>query len=75
MSDQTTPLYVKVDASKCCGYTACADVCPEIYKIDEQGFAYVESDIVSPDLEARAREGAAVCPERAIYVGQVRPAD
>ena len=75
MSDQSKPLYVKVDARKCCGYTACADVCPEIYKLDEQGFAYVESGIVPPGLEAKAREGAAVCPEKAIYVGEARPAD
>jgi ferredoxin len=75
MNDQVTPLYVKVDASKCCGYTTCADVCPELYKLDEQGFAYVESSIVPLGLEAKAREGAAVCPEKAIYVGEARPAD
>ena len=75
MNDQATPLYVKVDASKCCGYTTCAEVCPELYKLDQQGFAYVESSIVPPGLEAKAREGAAVCPEKAIYAGEGRPAD
>jgi ferredoxin len=73
MTDQTVTLYVKVDVSRCCGYTTCAEVCPEVYKIDEQGFAYVESDVVPPGLEGKAREGAFMCPERAIYVGETPP--
>jgi ferredoxin len=73
MTDQPVPLYVKVDVSKCCGYTTCAEVCPEVYKLDEQGFAYVESEVVPPGLEAKAREGAFMCPEHAIYVGETPP--
>ena len=73
MANQTAPLYVKVDVSKCCGYTTCSEVCPEVYKLDEQGFAYVESDVVPPGLEAKAREGAFMCPEGAIYVGETPP--
>ena len=75
MSDQSKPLYVRVNAAKCCGYTTCADVCPELYKLDAQGFAFVESDVVPAGLEAKAREGAAACPEKAIYVGEVPPND
>jgi ferredoxin len=73
MTEQTAPLYVRVDPSKCCGYTSCTEVFPEVYKLDEQGFAYVDSDVVPPGLEAKAREGAAICPERAIYVGETQP--
>jgi ferredoxin len=73
----TTPgdsaLYVKVDAAKCCGYNLCAEACPEVYKVDDQGFAYTESDRVPPGLEAGAREGADLCPEAAIYVGPEPP--
>jgi ferredoxin len=74
MTEQTASLYVKVDPSRCCGYTSCAEVSPDVYKLDEQGFAYVDSDVVPAGLEAIAREGAAVCPERAISVGD-RPPD
>jgi ferredoxin len=73
MTDQPGPLYVKVDAAKCCGYTACVEVCPEVYKLDEHGFAYVENDVVQPGLEDKAREGAFMCPEHAIYVGETPP--
>ncbi len=73
MTNQTAPLYVKVDVSKCCGYTTCSEVCPEVYKLDDQGFAYVENDVVPPGLEAKAREGAFMCPQGAIYVGETPP--
>jgi ferredoxin len=69
MTDEVqTQLHVKVDAAKCCGYTVCADVCPEIYKLDEDGFAHVESDLVPLGLEEKAKAGAAACPEAAITV-------
>jgi ferredoxin len=73
MTDRPPPLYVKVDISKCCGYTTCADACPEVYKLDAQGFAYVESEVVPKGLEAKAQEGASMCPEHAIYVGETPP--
>jgi ferredoxin len=71
MTEQTAPLYVKVDPSRCCGYSTCAEVSPEVYKLDEQGFAYVDSEVVPSGLAAKAREGAAICPERAISVGEI----
>jgi ferredoxin len=73
VTERTAPLYVNVDMSKCCGYTSCAEASPEVYRLDDQGFAYVDSVVVPPGLEAKAREGAAACPERAIYVGDTLP--
>ena len=57
-----------VDRGKCCGYTLCAEICPEVYELDDQGFATTDGQPISPDLQARAREGAAACPERAITI-------
>jgi ferredoxin len=62
------PMYVKVIDSKCCGYTVCADVCPEVYKLDDQGFAYVDDELVPAGLEEKAAAGAKACPEAAIVV-------
>lgn len=67
------PLYVKVDENKCCGYTACADACPEIYKLDDGGFAFVDESLVPPDLEEKAIEGAKSCPENAIITSEEPP--
>lgn len=62
-------MYVSVDAAKCCGYTLCSEACPEVFKLDEHGFAYVEDARVPAGLEDRARQGAEVCPEGAISLG------
>lgn len=61
-------LHVKVEREKCCGYGICAEICPSVYKLDEQGFAYVDTDLVSPGDEDAAVEGAEACPELAIIV-------
>jgi ferredoxin len=73
VNEQTAPLYIKIDLSKCCGYTSCAEAAPDLYKLDEQGCAYVDSETVPFGLAAKAQEGAASCPEGAIYVGEMRP--
>ena len=65
-------VYVAVDFTKCCGYTACIDVCPEVFKLDAVGLAYAEDDVVPPGLENKARRAAAGCPTSAIYVGPTR---
>ncbi len=67
----TTRLRVEVIDAKCCGYTVCADICPEVYKLDEGGFAYVDDPMVPEGLEDKARRGAMACPEAAIIVTEV----
>lgn len=59
---------VKAERSKCCGYGLCAQIAPQIYKLDENGLVYMESDTFSLDLEEEAREGAASCPAEALVV-------
>lgn len=72
MTSTETPtggsLRVVVDRSRCCGYGLCAQVCPQIYKLDADGLVYLDSDVVPLGLEEEAREGAAACPAEAIVV-------
>jgi ferredoxin len=72
-TDDDRRLYVKVNFAKCCGYTMCANVAPEVYRLDADGFAYTDDLRVPLGLEDQATKGADVCPERAIYVGEVPP--
>jgi ferredoxin len=58
---------ITVDRSKCCGYTLCNVEAPEIYSIDDQGFAIAPATVPAAQ-EAQARKGAAACPEDAIIV-------
>ena len=68
------PVYVRVDSAKCCGYTVCADKCPEVFKLDVRGMSYVENERVPDGLEENATNAARSCPERAIRVSE-RPFD
>jgi ferredoxin len=71
MSLHTTQYQVIADRSRCCGYGLCAAVCPEIYKLDDDGIVYLTIDRVPPELEEGAREGAAACPAEAIWLEAV----
>jgi ferredoxin len=73
MSDRDLTLFVTIDQNKCCGYTRCAELCPELYKLDDDGFAYTDTDVVRPELEATARAGADACPEGAITLERRTP--
>lgn len=61
-------LRVFVDRSRCCGYGLCAQLCPEVYKLDENGLVFVDSEIIPGGLEEEAKEGAAACPAEALVI-------
>lgn len=64
-------LKVIINKPACCGYGVCAEICPEVYKLDEHGMVYVDDEIVPAGLEALAREGADSCPQSALKVVEV----
>lgn len=66
----TTPLKVTIDRSVCCGYGVCAEICPEVYGLDDNGIIVLLTDTVPEGLEESAREGAAACPQFAIVVSE-----
>ena len=55
-----------VDSEKCQGHARCWEICPEVFALDDVGLSYVTVDEVPSGLEAKAREAADNCPERAI---------
>jgi ferredoxin len=59
------------DRSACCGYGVCAEICPEIYKLDQNGIVVVEDAVVPVELEEKAREGAEACPQSALRAEEV----
>ncbi|MBL0115280.1 MAG: ferredoxin [Sphingomonadales bacterium] len=59
-------LKVVINKPACCGYGVCAEICPEVYLLDENGIVYVDNEIVPEGLEDAAREGADACPQNAI---------
>ena len=59
-------LKVVIDKPACCGYGLCAEICPQVYKLDEHGMVYLDDEIVPEGLEAEAQEGADSCPQSAL---------
>jgi ferredoxin len=57
---------VHVDPELCQGHGNCALTAPDLFVIDDEGFAHVENDSVADGEADLARTGAAGCPERAI---------
>ena len=37
----TQKLKVVIDKAACCGYGVCAEICPQVYKLDDKGIVYV----------------------------------
>jgi ferredoxin len=60
---------VKVDPVKCEGFGPCNAVLPEVFLLDEWGYAYTENDGEVPaGQEERAREAVTGCPVHAISI-------
>ncbi len=64
----TSKLKVVVNKPACCGYGVCAEICPEVFKLDENGIVLVENEIIPDGLEERAKEGAEACPQSVLKV-------
>ena len=60
---------VHVDPVKCEGFGACHDILPEVFLLDEWGYAYTQGDGEVPsDQEHLAREAVYKCPTNAIIL-------
>lgn len=64
---------LKADVAKgaCCAYGLCNEICPEVYKLDENGFVYIDADVIPEGMEDQAREGAMACPANVIELIEV----
>jgi ferredoxin len=62
-----------VDMIACEGRGLCAEVLPELIRLDDWGFPMIVSD-VPPELEEHAREAVRLCPRLALQcvAGQPR---
>jgi ferredoxin len=62
---------VHVDPEKCEGHNRCYALAPELFDIDDYGYASEKNDGVVPEgLEEKARLAVANCPEFAISISE-----
>lgn len=60
---------VRVDSEKCQGHNRCYALAPDLFEVDDLGFASAIGDgVVPPAMEDRARAAVANCPEYAITI-------
>jgi ferredoxin len=61
---------VALDSVACVGHGRCYALAPEVYDADDEGHCVLlfGEGPLPADLEAKARLGAANCPERALTV-------
>jgi ferredoxin len=67
--ERARPIRIHVDLDRCQGHSRCYALAPEVFDVDDDGFATV---LIEGDLPAHLEEKAALavanCPERAISV-------
>lgn len=60
---------VRVDSDKCQGHNRCYSLAPELFDVDDYGYATAAGNgAVASDLEEKARLAAANCPEYAVLI-------
>ncbi|MGW2824361.1 ferredoxin [Streptomyces sp. NPDC001443] len=59
---------ITVNTRLCSGHARCAATAPDLYRLDDNGYALPVEAGVPADLEQQAREGARACPEHAITI-------
>ena len=66
---------IRVDSEKCQGHNRCYAAAPDLFDIDDLGYAHELNDgVVPPELEEKARLCVKNCPELAISIeGEERP--
>jgi ferredoxin len=62
---------ISVDPDKCQGHNRCYALAPELFDVDDYGYASEIGDgTVPPELADKARLAAANCPELAITIDE-----
>ena len=57
---------VIVDRDRCEGNAVCMGIAPDIFDLDDEDYAVVKTDPISPDQEALAEQVIAECPRAAL---------
>jgi ferredoxin len=63
---------LKVNPILCDGYGQCAELLPELIRLDEWGYPIVPKDDVARRLEPAARRAVRMCPRLALSLERSR---
>jgi NADH:ubiquinone oxidoreductase subunit F (NADH-binding)/ferredoxin len=68
-------LRLSLDWTRCQGHGLCGRIVPELMQLDQQGYPVMLDMPVPPWLEREARQAVQMCPELALRLVPVRPAE
>jgi ferredoxin len=68
MSNITAVNLLEVDRNKCCGYGMCAELCPDVFSLDENGFVVANMTEIPEELMESAEEAVYCCPEDVLKI-------
>jgi len=54
--------------SRCMGHGVCQKTCPQVFKVDEHGMAWVIDENPPPELHKKVRDAVYKCPAKALVV-------
>lgn len=58
----------EVDADLCGGHSVCVGLCPEVFELHDDGYAFVKVDEVPSEHEDAVRRAVDQCPTYAISI-------
>lgn len=59
---------IQVDFDECESNAMCEAIAPDIFRIDDDDFLQVESDVVTDENRARVEQAVASCPKSALSI-------
>ena len=59
---------IRVNPIECLGHGLCAELLPELIRLDEWGYPIINPEPVPPDLQEHARRAADACPTLALLL-------
>ncbi|MDQ2874817.1 MAG: ferredoxin [Actinomycetota bacterium] len=69
----TATARLRVDPIACAGRGLCAEMLPELIRLDDWGFPIITDEAVPPHLATDARETVRACPKLALRLTGHRP--
>jgi ferredoxin len=61
---------LRVDPIMCEGHGLCAELLPELIRLDDWGYPIIEVETVPPELLGLARRAASACPTLALLLDE-----